>query len=69
MWSFAIINGKLAEIYFDKPRGHLKFRGHCYVERSEFKTKAELKAIDEDTKKVRLSYRKGIYRNLLEVKN
>ena len=64
MWCFAIINGRLAEVYFEKSRGKVKFHSHCYVKRSEYKTRAELQAIDEDIKKVKLSYRNGVYRDI-----
>ncbi len=63
-WSFAIINGKLAEIYFEKKNGKVKFLGHCHVKRSEYKTKSEIKAIQLDTEKVKLSYQKGKYKQL-----
>jgi len=64
-WSFAIINNKLAEIYFDKnKKGQPKFSGHCYVKKEDFKIKAELKAIDEDTAKYKFVYRKGEYRRV-----
>ncbi|MBU4331672.1 hypothetical protein KKD19_02460 [Patescibacteria group bacterium] len=64
-WCFAIINNRLAEIYFDRDKkGNPKFEGHCYVKRSEFKTKVEQKAIDEDITKYRFSYRKGEYRRV-----
>jgi len=64
-WSFAIINNKLAEIYFDKnKKGQPKFSGHCYVKKGDFKIKAELKAIDEDTAKYKFVYRKGEYRRV-----
>ena len=44
-WSFAIINGRLAEIFFDEMHGKIKRRrrikisGHCYVKKEEYKTK------------------------------
>ena len=60
-WSFAIINGKLAEIYFEKKNKKVNFLGHCYVKRTEFKTKKEQAMIYEDTKKVRLKYYGGKY--------
>ena len=64
-WSFAIINNKLAEIYFDKnKKGQPKFSGHCYVKKEDLKIKAELKAIDEDTAKYKFVYRKGEYRRV-----
>lgn len=60
-WCFAKINNKLAEIYFEKIRGKVKFLGHCYVKKSEYKTKRELKWIDKDTKKFQLIYKSGKY--------
>ncbi|MFH1890545.1 MAG: hypothetical protein ABIJ91_03210 [Candidatus Kuenenbacteria bacterium] len=64
-WCFAIINNKLAEIYFDKDKkGKPKFLGHCYVKKQEFKTKAEQKAIKEDIAKYQFVYRKGKYKRV-----
>lgn len=41
-WCFALVNGRLAEMYFDKTKSGVKFQGHCYVDKSESKTKKEL---------------------------
>lgn len=41
-WCFAIINNKLAEIYFEKKKGKIKIEGHCYVKKEEFKTRAKM---------------------------
>ena len=61
-WSFAIINNKLAEIHFDKTKtGKPKFRGHCYVKKSEYKTKQEQKMIADDIKMYRFTYRNKKY--------
>jgi len=61
-WCFAIINNRLAEIYFDKDKkGKPKFIGHCYIRKNDFKTKAEQKAIKEDIAKYLFTYRKGKY--------
>ncbi len=60
-WSFAIINNRLAEIYFERKGRRVKFLGHGYVNASEFKTKTEKQAIAEDTKKVNLSYHNREY--------
>ena len=61
-WSFAIVNNKLAEIYFDKnKKGRAKIRGHCYVKKEEYKTRQEQRWIAEDTKRVRLRYQKRKY--------
>ena len=62
-WSFATVNGKLAEIYFEKSKGELLFDGHCYVNRSEYKTKKEQKYIDQDTKVYNFIFRKGKYKD------
>lgn len=63
MWSFAIINNRLTEIFFEKKKGKLFINGHCYVKKSEYKTKKEQKQIKEDTKKYKFSYRNKIYRD------
>lgn len=55
-WCFAIINGKLAEIYFEKKKGKIEFLGHCYVKRTEYDSKEEQNMINEDIKNVRLRY-------------
>ncbi len=60
-WCFAMLNGKLAEIHFKKKNGESIIWGHCYVKREEFKTKREQRMIDDDTKKVQLTWRKGVY--------
>lgn len=57
-WSFALINGKLAEVYFDqKKNGEPVIRGFCYVKKSEYSTKREKKWIETDTKRYHFSYR------------
>lgn len=61
-WSFAIVNNKLAEIFFEKKRGVPVFIGHCYVKKTEYKTKEEKNWIKEDTSKYKFIYRKGMYR-------
>lgn len=68
-WAFAIINGRLAEIFFDNEtkvkKGALKkIQGHCYVEISEYKTKRERQMIKKDTERNRFSYRNKKYRLL-----
>ena len=56
-WCFAIVNGRLAEIHFDKKYG---IYGHCYVKREKY-SKREQKMIDTDIKKCRFFYQKGYY--------
>ncbi len=60
-WTFAIVNNRLAEVFFDKEKDKIVFRGHCYVERREYKTKQEQKMIKDDTDKYRFTYRNGKY--------
>ncbi|MBI2591726.1 MAG: hypothetical protein HYW34_03560 [Candidatus Brennerbacteria bacterium] len=57
-WCFAIVNGRLAEIYFQKKYGAY---GHCYVKRKKYRSKKEQKMIDADIKKFQFIYRKGYY--------
>lgn len=40
-WSFALINNKLAEIYFETKKGIIKYIGHAFVKKSEYTTKRE----------------------------
>ena len=63
-WCFAIINGGLAEIFFEKKVKKIKFLGHCFVKIEEYKTKKELEWIDEDTKRHKFTYRKEEYKRL-----
>lgn len=64
-WCFAIINNKLAEVFFEKKKnGKPEFQNHCYVKKEDYKTKQEQKWIEKDTKKVKLVYRKGEYKLL-----
>lgn len=63
-WSFGIVNNRLAEVYFDKKKKGIKFIGHCYVDREEFKTKTEQRWIEEDTKNLKLTYRSGKYNKI-----
>ena len=60
-WQFAIVNGRLAEVFFSDR----KIAGFCYVKASEYKTKREKQWIASDTKKLQLSYRNKSFRNKL----
>ena len=57
-WQFALINGRLVELFFEKEKGIVRMLGHAYVKRSEYKTKREQKMIDADLKKMQFRYRK-----------
>ena len=61
-WNFALINNRLAELFFEKKKGKLEIFGHAYVKATEYKSKQEKKWIKEDTEKFRFVYSKGIYR-------
>ena len=63
-WCFAIINSKLAEIYFERTKGNPNILGHCYVQKEEFITKKEQKMIKQDTVNNQLVYRNGEYRRV-----
>lgn len=66
-WSFCLINGRLAEFNFEIKKGKFYLTyGHCYVKRSEYKTKYEQKMIDKDIKKHRFTFRNGKYRRVGE---
>lgn len=65
-WSFAIVNGRLAEVHFDD---HKRIYGYCYVERNNYKTKQEQRWIDEDTKRLRIVYRNKKYKQVKKSKS
>jgi hypothetical protein len=67
-WSFALVNNRLAEIFFEKGKKKAKIIGHCYVQEKEYKTKREKKQIKEDTARVRLVYRKERYYDIRNLK-
>ena len=65
-WSFATVNGKFAEIYFERDDKNkiVTILNHGYVDRSKFMTKKEKMYIKHDLKKYRFSYRKSKYKDL-----
>ena len=66
-WAFALINGRLAEFDFEIIKGKFYMgMGHCYVKRSEYKTKYEQKMIDKDIKHYRFTCRHKKYRRVGE---
>lgn len=62
-WCFALVNNKLAEIYFDKTKNGPTIWGHCYVKKFDYKTKRERRMIKEDTAKAVFVYRNHKYAN------
>lgn len=67
-WCFAIVNNKLAEIYFDEGKRGPKIWGFCYVKKEEYESKQEQKWIKGDTAKLRFVYRKGKYERIINKK-
>lgn len=64
-WSFAKINGRLAEIFIEEKRGKARIWGHCYVREDEYKTLKEKKWIKTDTEKYQFTYRNNKYTSKL----
>lgn len=64
-WSFAIVNGKLSEIYYNKSKnGKIKMIGFCHVNKSDYKTKTEQRYILKDTAMFKFTYRNKVYKRL-----
>ncbi len=63
-WCFATVNGKLAEIFFERQKEKLNILGHAYVKKSEYKTKKEKTWIENDARKFVLIYRNNAYEDL-----
>ncbi|MBI2623254.1 MAG: hypothetical protein HYW65_01605 [Candidatus Liptonbacteria bacterium] len=55
-WSFARINGRYAEIYFNEKGIY----GHCYVNRREYSV-TEQRMMDTDIKRCTFTYRGRLY--------
>lgn len=64
LWSYALINGRLAEIYFDKIGEKIFFKGNCYVRARDTFTKREVRAIQHDINHTQLTYYRKKYRHL-----
>lgn len=64
MWCFGKVNGKLAEVFFEKRRGKSVPYAHCLVQKEEYKTREEQKWIEKDIKKVNLSFKNNVYSSL-----
>ena len=62
-WCFATINNRLGEIYFEKKKnGQIKFLGHCYIAKEDFKLKEERNALKRDIKKFKIVYKNKEYK-------
>lgn len=64
-WSYALINGRLAEIYFDKKGGKIVFEGHSYISPTETFTKVEARALEHDIQTTQLTYYAKHYRRII----
>ncbi len=67
-WCLAIVNGRLAEIFFEKTRNNIGLVGHAYVNKGDYQTKRERLWIEKNTGKFKLAYKKGIYKDLVNGK-
>jgi len=60
-WSYALINGRLGEIYFDRKRGKIVYEGHSYLRPNERLTKVEANALQHDVARTQLTYYRKKY--------
>ncbi len=67
-WCFAKINGRLAELFFEKNGNEPKVIGHAYVSVTKYTAKRELKLVEKDTAHYQLSYRNKVYRDKIRNK-
>lgn len=58
-WSFALVNNKLSEIFFERNGKIVAFSAYCHVKRTDYKTKKEKAWIEEDIKNIKLKYKNG----------
>ena len=66
-WCFALLNNRLAELYFEHDKeGKPLISGHGYVDDTRGWSKHEQKLIAQDLKKYQFSYWKGRYRDMLK---
>ncbi|MCX6704825.1 MAG: hypothetical protein NT162_00595 [Candidatus Woesebacteria bacterium] len=64
MWCFGKVNGKFAEVFFENKHGKSIPYAHCFVGESNYETKQEKKWIEQDLKRVNLSFKKNKYSDL-----
>lgn len=60
-WCFALINGKLTEVHFEKAGNQPKILGHCSVKLKDYNSKKEQKYIKKDTTKFQFTYKNKKY--------
>mgnify|MGYP001584870719 CR=1 FL=1 len=62
-WCFALLNSKLAEIFFHKNKdGQATIYAHCYVKTEDYTTKKERAWVEKDISRFRVTYRRGKYK-------
>ena len=61
-WSYALINNRLGEIYFDRKSGQIIYEGHSYLGKNERFTLADVKAMQMDIPHTQLTYYNHTYR-------
>jgi len=62
VWAYALVNGRLADIYFEKGKGTKAIFGHGYLDKIKSRWSKEDKALmKKDIQKNRFTYRKGKY--------
>ena len=64
-WCFAIVNQRLAEIFFDRKKSKSIISGHCYVKKNAYKSAIERKWIQAETNKYTFTWRKNKYKRIL----
>lgn len=62
-WCFALLNSKLAEIFFLKNEdGQATIYAHCHVKKEDYTTKKERAWIEKDISRFRATYRREKYK-------
>ncbi len=64
-WCFALVNNRLAEIFFKEGKKKAEIFGHCYVQEKEYKTKREKNWIKKDTALFKFVYRSRKYKKIV----
>ena len=64
-WCYAIVNGRLGELWFEKDGKKPNIFAHAYLKMGEAKDKETRAMIKADTKKYHFSWRKGVYKDLV----
>lgn len=61
-WVYALVNGRLAEVYFDKPDGINSIFAHGYLNKTHvWENKKDKELMEKDIKRHCFTYRNGKY--------